>query len=145
MERESDMTPSIAEKNSIVESYLKCQQAWEQVTDILPWELVVTMRFFGDVEKQATTFINTIPHGNSICTIELHQYHLSCLAEGQDILAKGRECCLKCQNLWRQIEMVLQSEGIKRLTTISGDAGGCPRRSKAQCSTAPPSAIQHTK
>jgi hypothetical protein len=113
------MTPSIAEKNRIVESYLKCQRAWEQVTDILPRELVDAMRFFGDVEKQATTFTNTIPHGDSICTIELHQYHLGCFTVGQDILAKGREYRLKCQNLWRQIEMVLQSEGIIEMTTIS--------------------------
>lgn len=124
MEGESDMTPSRAEKNSIVESYLKRQRAWEQVTDILPRELVDAMRFFGDVEKRAIAFINTMPHGDSISTIEMHQYHLGCLAVGQDILAQGRECRLKCQNLWRQIETDLQSEGIIEMTTISGEAGG---------------------
>jgi hypothetical protein len=82
------------------------------------------MRFFGDVEKRAIAFINTMPHGDSICTIEMRQYHLGCLAVGQDILAQGRECRLKCQNLWRQIETDLQSEGTIEMTTISGEAGG---------------------
>jgi hypothetical protein len=34
---ESAVTQSIA-KNSMVESYLKCQCAWEKVTEILPRE-----------------------------------------------------------------------------------------------------------
>lgn len=126
MEGESGITPSIAEKNNIVESYLKRQRAWEQVTDILPRELVDAMRFFGDLEKRAIEFINTVPQtdGDYTCTIEMRQYHLGCLAVGQDIFAKARECRLKCQNLWRKIETDLQSERIIKITTISGEAGG---------------------
>jgi hypothetical protein len=129
MEGESGMAPSIAEKrNNIVESCLKCQQAWEQVTDILPRELVDAMRFFGDVEKRAIECINTVPQpdgdSTTTCMIEMRQYHLGCLAVGQDIFAKARECRLKCQNLWRTIETDLQSERIIEITTISGEAGG---------------------
>ena len=123
VEGESDMAPSIAEKNSIVESYLKRQRAWEQVTDILPRELVDAMRFFGDVEKRAIAFINTQHEGHSTSTIEMSQYHLGCLAVGKDILAKARECRLKCRNVWSKIETDLQSEHIVEITTISGEAG----------------------
>lgn len=127
MEGESGMAPSIAEKNTIVETYLKRQRAWEQVTEILPRELVDAMKFFGDVEKRACEFINTVPQPDSdytTCTVEMMQYRLGCLAVGQDVFAKARECRLKCRNLWRKIETDLQSESLLEITTISGETGG---------------------
>jgi hypothetical protein len=133
MEGESGMAPSTAEKNNIVESYLKRQRAWEQVTEILPRELVDAMRFFGDVEKRAIEFINTVPQSDgdyTTCMIEMRQYSLGCLAVGQDIFAKARECRLKCRNLWRMIEMDLQSERLIEITTISGEAGGVRENQK---------------
>lgn len=133
MEGESGMAPSTAEKNNIVESYLKRQRAWEQVTEILPRELVDAMRFFGDVEKRAIEFVNTVPQPDgdfTTCTIEMRQYRLGCLAVGQDIFAKARECRLKCRNLWRMIEMDLQSERLLEITTISGEAGGVRENQK---------------
>jgi hypothetical protein len=121
-EGDSGTTPSISEKNGIVESYLKCQRAWEQVTEILPRELLDAMCFFCDAEQRATEFISI--QLDETCTIERRQYHMGCLAIGQDIFARARECRLKCRNVWREVETELQSELIKNVTTVSGENGG---------------------
>jgi hypothetical protein len=123
IEGELGFAPSTSEKNNIVESFLKRQRAWEQVTEILPRELVDAMRFFGDIEKRAIEFVNQVPEPNG-GTIEMKQYHLGCLAVGQDIFAKARECQLKCRNVWTTIEMDLHSDRVMDITTVTGEAGG---------------------
>jgi hypothetical protein len=127
---ESVTTPSIAEKNSIVESYLKRQRAWEQVTVIVPRETVDAMKFFGDVEQRSFAFINGLPgqpdHGQSSISRETHQYNLGCLVVYQDVWVKARECRLKCRRVWNSIETELQSDQIIEVTNVSGGAGGIP-------------------
>jgi hypothetical protein len=125
---ETDNTPSIAEMNSIVESYLKRQRAWEQVTVILPREVVDAMRFFGDIEKRATVFINAPPDGQSHSIImrttrESEQYHLGCLTLAEDIRVRARACRLKCGEVWNNIVNELQDERVREVTTCSGDTG----------------------
>lgn len=118
-------TPSISEKNIIVESYLKRQRAWEQVTVVLPRETVDAMRFFGDIEKRAFAFINCQPSQNDTGAIsrEMSQYHLGCLTLCQDVFVKARECRLKCGNVWNTIEAELQSDRVIEVTTVTGEGG----------------------
>jgi hypothetical protein len=52
------------------------------------------------------------------------QYHLGCLAVGEDVFAETRDFHLKCRYLLRTIATDLQSERINEITTISGDAVG---------------------
>jgi hypothetical protein len=117
--------PSISEKNIIVESYLKRQRAWEQVTEVLPRETVDAMRFFGDIEKRASAFINCQPSQNETGAInrETSQYHLGCLTLCQDIFVKARECRLKCHDVWNTIEAKLQSDQVIKVTTVTGEGG----------------------
>jgi hypothetical protein len=121
-EGHAGMTPSISEKNSIVESYLKRQRAWEQITEIIPRELLDAMCFFHDAEQRATQFINI--QMDETCTMERRQYHLGCLAIGQDIFVRARGCRLKCRNVWREVETELQSELVMNVTMASGENGG---------------------
>jgi hypothetical protein len=118
-------TPSISEKNIIVESYLKRQRAWEQVTVVLPRETVDAMRFFGDIEKRAFAFVNSQPSQNDTGAIsrEMSQYHLGCLTLCQDVFVKARECRLKCGNVWNTIEAELQSDRVIEVTTVTGEGG----------------------
>jgi hypothetical protein len=82
------------------------------------------LKFLGfcDAEQQATHFINI--QLDETCTIETHQYHLGCLAIGQDIFARARGCQLKCRNVWREVETELQSELVTNVTMVSGENGG---------------------
>jgi hypothetical protein len=132
VEDESAMIPSISEKNSIVESYLKRQRAWEQVTVILPRETVDAMRFFGDLEKRSIAFMESLPSqpDGQPTSREMNEYHLGCLTVCQDVCVKAREYRLRCRDLWNSIENDLQSDKIVEVTNISGEAGGVPAHLK---------------
>lgn len=125
---EPELVPSIAEKNSIVESYLKRQRAWEQVSTILPRETVDAMRFFAEVEKRAIAFIDcqNSQHDGQPISEGMHQYNLGCLALCQDVLGKASVCRLKCRAVWNSIETEIQSAQVIGCTTVSGDADGIP-------------------
>jgi hypothetical protein len=128
----TEVAPSASEKNSIVESYLKRQRAWEQVTMVLPRETVDAIRFFADVEKRASAFISCHPGQNDGegMTRENHQYHLGCVALCQDVFVKARECRMKCWGVWNTIETALQAQKFMEVTTISGNASDIPARLK---------------
>jgi len=131
-EGENAMAPSISEKNSIVESYLKRQRAWEQITMLLPRETVDAMRFFAKIEKAASTFINGQPTEGQPISMEMKEYNLGSLALCQDILDESRECRMKCGDLWNTIETELQSENIISVTNVSGDADDIPAHRKVK-------------
>ena len=122
------MTPSVSEKNNIVESYLKRQRAWEQVTVILPRETRDAMRFFGDLEKWSIAFMERLrsQHDGQPTNRETNEYHLCCLTVCQDVCVKAREYRLRCWDVWNSIENELQSANIVKITNISGEAGGVP-------------------
>jgi len=123
------VTPSTAEKNSIVESYLKRQRAWEQVTEILPRETVDAMRFFGDLERRSMAIMECLPSSQpdgQPTSREMREYHLGCLTLCQDLCVRARECCLRCRDVWNRIENELQSSKIVDVTMISNEAGQVP-------------------
>jgi hypothetical protein len=132
-EGENAMAPSILEKSSIVESYLKRQRAWEQITMLLPQETVDAMRFFANIEKEASTFIfGKTTEGQPIST-EMKEYHLGSLALCQDILDESRKCCMKCGDLWNTIETELQSAKIISINDVGGnDDDGIPAHRKVK-------------
>jgi hypothetical protein len=123
---EPAVTPSMAEKNSIVESYLKRQRAWEQVTVILPRETVDAMRFFGDLEKQAIALMEGMPSqlDGQPTSREINEYHLGCCTVCQDISVKARESRLNCRDVWNRIESALQSAEVIQVTSINSGEGG---------------------
>jgi hypothetical protein len=122
---ESAVTPSMAEKNSIVESYLKRQRAWEQITVILPRETVDAMRFFADLEKQSIALMEGMPSqlDEQHTSREMNEYHLGCCTVCQDISVKARESCLSCREVWNRIESALQSAEVIEVTSNSDEAG----------------------
>ena len=129
---EDAMSPSISEKQSIVESYLRRQRAWEQITVVLPRETVDAMRFFADIEVAASTFANQQPVDGDNITMEKKEYHLGSLAMCQDIIDESRDCRIKCGYLWNTIEAELRSENIIAVTSISGSVDGTPAHRKVQ-------------
>jgi len=131
-EGEDAMSPSISEKQSIVESYLRRQRAWEQITVVLPRETVDAMRFFADIEVAATTFAHQQPVDGDNITMEKKEYHLGSLAMCQDIIDESRDCRIKCGYLWNTIEAELRSENIIAVTTVSGSVDGIPAHRKVQ-------------
>ena len=131
--RKPFMSPSISEKQSIVESYLRRQRAWEQITIVLPRETVDAMRFFADIEVAASTFAHQQPvDGDNITIMEKKEYHLDSLAMCQDIIDECRDCCIKCGYLWKTIEAELRSEKIIAVTSVSGSVDGIPAHRKVQ-------------
>jgi hypothetical protein len=131
-EGENAMAPSISEKSSIVESYLKRQRAWEQISMLLPRETVDAMRFFAKIEEAASIFINGQPTEGQPISREMKEYNLGSLALCKDILDESRECRLKCGELWKTIETELQSTKIISVTSLSGDADDIPAHRKVQ-------------
>jgi hypothetical protein len=131
-EGENAMAPSISEKKSIVESYLKRQRAWEQISMLLPRETVDAMRFFAKIERAAYTFITCQPTEGRPLSQEMKEYNLGSLVLCQDIMDESRECRLKCGELWNTIENELQSEKIISVTSVSGDANDIPAHRKVQ-------------
>jgi hypothetical protein len=126
---ESDVTPSTAEKNSIVESYLKRQRAWEQVTVILPRETVDAMSFFADLEKRSIALMEGMRSqldGQPTSSREMNEYHLGCCMVCQDVSVKAREYRLICRDVWNRIESALQSAEVIEVTSNSGEAGRVP-------------------
>ena len=131
-EGEDAMGPSISEKQSIVESYLRRQRAWEQITVVLPRETVDAMRFFADIEVAASTFANQQPVDGENITMEKKEYQLGSLAMCQDIIDESRDCRIKCGCLWDTIEAELRSEKIVALTSISECVDGTPAHRRVQ-------------
>ena len=139
-EEESSITPSVSKKNNIVESYLKRQRAWEQVTVILPRETRDAMRFFGDLEKRSITFMESLRSqdmNGQPTNRETNEYHLGCLTLCQDVCVEAREYRLSCRDVWNSIEKELQSANIIKIINISGEADGVPAYLKVYA-TLPP-------
>jgi hypothetical protein len=128
-EEEDAMTPSISEKQSIVESYLRRQRAWEQITVVLPRETVDAMRFFAKIEVAASTLAHQQPvDGDNIA----REYHMGSFAMLQDIIDECRDCRKKCGYLWNTMEAELLSENIIEVTSVSGSVDGIPAHRKVQ-------------
>ena len=125
---ESAVTPSTAEKNRIVESYLKRQRAWEQVTEILLRETVDSMRFFGDLEKRSIALMECLPsqQDGQPTSREMSEYHLGCLTLCQDLCVRARAYRLRCRDVWNRIENELQSSKIIEVTRMSSEADQVP-------------------
>ena len=121
---ESAVTPSTSEKNSIVESYLKQQRAWEQITVVLPRETVDAMHFFGDLEKRSSAFMRCLPPEHH--SREMNEYHWGCWTMCFDVRVKAREYHLRCRDIWSMIENGLQSGKIIAVTSLSGEGDGVP-------------------
>lgn len=121
---ESAVTPSTAEKNSIVESYLKRQRAWEQITVVLPRETVDAMHFFGDLEKRSNALMRCLPREHT--SREINEYDWGCWTVCFDVRVKAREYRLRCRDIWSMIENGLQLGNIIAVTSLSGEGDGVP-------------------
>jgi len=127
---ESALTPSTAEKNSIVESYLKRQRAWEQLTIVLPRETLDAMRFFWDIERRSLLLMRRHRLHSQLDGLptsrETEEFHSGCLTVCNDVCVKTREYHLACRDVWNRIENELLSAEIIEITSISGEDGQVP-------------------
>ena len=127
-----DDTPCTSEKNSIVESYLRRQHAWEQVTEILPRETQDAMNFFAGIENEARAFMESMSNQETVqvTSTEMIEYNVGCWVLCKDVLVKARACQQRCHDVWNRIGDALQSDEILAVTKASGDGGGVPSNLK---------------